>query len=137
MKAATLRRLDKLDLMANLNQRPRMQLVDLMKTPDALDAFLSGDTSVLPDVPEGVPAGVIHTLVISVHPTARDAWQETREMDEDALEELERRRDAEDARQASADREREYFDRVKAAADAARLAAVPEAPANAYSPDWD
>lgn len=135
MKTATLKRLDRLDRLANLKEQPPIQLIDVTTFSDAdREAYWAG-TYPLPDTPDGVPAGVVHTIVISVNPDVRDLWRETRDLDDAALEAVERRRDDEDRRERAAEREREHFERVKAAADLART--VPELPWNAYSPVRD
>jgi hypothetical protein len=115
MKAATLKRLDRLQLAATVSTRRVVVLCDLSSDPDALAAFWEGDESVLPDRPDGLPAATVHAVVIAPTLAAFEAYWETVGPDENDLEAVERQREAEERRKAAKQREAEHQARVEAA----------------------
>lgn len=101
--------------------------------PADREAYWQGDDAVLTrlGVPVDAPTGRIHTLIIDVHESCRETWQE-QDLDDEELETLERRQEADERRRAAEERERAC--REQLAAEAPRL---PPAPANAYTPVRD
>jgi hypothetical protein len=135
MRATLLKRIEALEAAAKQATARPLVLVDVTKMPEhERDAYWAGDDAVLTRHGardgEDVEPGTIHTLVISVHEAARDAWQSTGELDDDALEAQERREEAEGRRRAAEERERAHRARI-----AAQTPYVPPAPANAYTPE--
>lgn len=100
--------------------------------PAGREVYWQGDDAVLARLGVGVaPTGRIPTLIIDVHESCREEWQELH-LDDEELRTLERRQEADERRRAAEERERAY--REGLAAEAPRL---PPAPANAYTPVRD
>lgn len=129
MKAALLRRLDRLQMAATLTSCPPLALHDLTTDPDALAAYWEGTVQ---DPPDGVPMGQVHGIVIAPTMDAFESYRATVGLDDDGIEELERRRELEDRRRESA--EREAAMQAKLATQMAAHPSIHPAPANAYSP---
>src|SRR5690606_23727290 len=90
MRASILKRIEALEQAANTRTYPRLTFVDVLQFPDDdRNAYWDGDESVLsryaPDVSD-LPSDVIHTVVISLNPDSRDAWEATRDMTDDEQE---------------------------------------------------
>jgi hypothetical protein len=110
-----LKRLDRLQLVASRSSLLPTILIDLATDPDALAAYWEGDESVLPDRPDGLPAGAVHAVVIAPTLAAFEAYRETVGLDENELEAEERRKVAEERRKVAEEREAEHRARVEAA----------------------
>jgi hypothetical protein len=116
----------------NQARRPPLALIDAATSGGDDRAAYRKIVHDFPKPPDGISQGTIDPLAISIHPAMRDAWQETRTLDEDAPGEDERHCETEDRREAAA-----YFDHACDAGFGAQGLALPPAPANAHDSTID
>jgi hypothetical protein len=89
MKASTRKRLQALEQAVEVEQVRPVVIIDVTKLPAAeREAYWAGDETVLrkygaPD-PVECPPGQIHTIVVDVHPAARERWPMDTDREDDA-----------------------------------------------------
>lgn len=128
MKASIIKRIEALEQAAVQVARHPLILIDVTKfdSPDR-SAYWDGDNTVLTRYglqEEPVEAGTIHSIVIDLHPQARERWLETRDLDEGDLDAFEQQRTLDDRRRAKAGREQAERERLAAIAAAEPRAVI-------------
>lgn len=86
-------------------------------------------------VPANATPGIVHTVVIDLHPEGRSRWLTTTDMDDDDLEAYEQQLIRQEEREAR--EERDKAERAKLAVIYGTREPLPEPPPNAYTPGYD